>query len=132
MKRLNNKGYLLVEIILAFALAMAITYFVTSLTVKVKNKNDDLLVRTLTSTDQAIIYNMIMREVYAGNSYNSSSVSCVPIDPNSDNVKYKFSYNGTVVFLNEYVDVCEVSTDKKRITIKVNALPDYNFDVVIP
>ena len=59
-KRLNNKGYMLVEIILASAIAMGIAYFITDLTIKLKNKNDDLLVKTLVSTDQAIIYNTIM------------------------------------------------------------------------
>ena len=127
MKRLNNKGYLLVEIILAFALAMTITYFVTSLTVKVKNKNDDLLVRTLTSTDQAIIYNTIMRDVYVEkNKYESSQASC-----NQNNGVWKFNYKSKSIFLNEYVDLCKIEGNK--ITITVNALKNkHNFDVIIP
>ena len=40
---------MLVEIILASAIAMGIAYFITDLTIKLKNKNDDLLVKTLSS-----------------------------------------------------------------------------------
>lgn len=122
MKRLNNKGYMLVEIILAFGIAMTIMYFITELTIKVKNKNDDLLVRTLTATDQAIIYNMIMDNIYAGGTFSCTS---------SMFSGKKFTYNSKSVIVNEYVD--EFSCDgTKKIKIKVNALPDYNFDVVIP
>ena len=128
MKRLNNKGYMLVEIILAFALAMTIMYFISELTIKVKNKNDDVLVRTLTATDQAIIYNMIMREIYAG---NVSDFSCS--DDFIEKENKKFTYKGKSVILNEYVDVfkCDDNNNKK-IKIIVNALPNDNFDVVIP
>lgn len=125
MKRLNNKGYMLVEIILAFSIAMAIMYFITELTIKLKNKNDDLLVRTLTSTDQAIIYNIIMDNIYDG---NASAFDCS--NATIDTANKKFTYNSKSVILNEYVDTYSCSGNK--ITIGVKALPDYNFDVVIP
>lgn len=57
----DNRGYMLVEIILASAIAFGIAYFITSLTIKVKNKNDDTLVMTQVSTDQAIITNGFMK-----------------------------------------------------------------------
>lgn len=63
-RRLNNKGYMLIEIILAFVIAMGIAYFMFELIIKIKNKNDDLLVKTLVATDQAIIYNTIMNDIY--------------------------------------------------------------------
>ena len=50
--KLNNKGYMLVEIILASALAFGLTFFIIDLTIKLKNKNDDLVVETLISTDR--------------------------------------------------------------------------------
>lgn len=58
--KLNNKGYMLVEIILASVIAFALAYFMIELTLKLKNKNDDLLVETLTTTDRAIISNSVM------------------------------------------------------------------------
>lgn len=125
MRHLNNKGYMLVEIILAFALAMFIMYFIMELTIKVKNRNDDLLVRTLTSTDQAIIYNIIMGDVFAGNEFDCNQVSISG---------KKFSYKGKSVIVNDYVDTLSKSecSNRRKITIAVNALPNDDFNVVIP
>ena len=41
--KLNKKGYMLVEIILASALAFGLAYFILELTLKVKEKDDDLI-----------------------------------------------------------------------------------------
>ena len=57
---MNNKGYMLVEIILASVLAFGVAYFITTLTIKVKNKNDDMFVETKVTTDKAIITNKLM------------------------------------------------------------------------
>lgn len=126
MKRLNNKGYLLVEIILAFVLAMTIMYFITELTIKVKNKNEDLLVKNLTATDQAIIYNMIMKEEYAGNTY--SDVKCEKED-NLFVFSYKVGGSTKKNILNEYVDYC--SYNNNVLNIRINQLPMDNFSVLL-
>lgn len=120
MKKLNNRGYMLVEIILAFSIAMAVMYVVMDLTIKIKNKNDDLLVRILTYTDQAVIYNMIM-----GNKSDLDLFDCkFYVDGN------KITYKGHVNEVNKYVD--EVSCiGSNRIHIGVKLLDD-DFDVVIP
>ena len=129
-KRLNNRGYLLVEIILASVLAMVIAYFMTDLTIKLKNKNDDLLVRTLVSTDQAIIYNTIMRDLYA----NPSSFNCGDIILNNGIFEYKENFTN---ILSDYITVgaCGCSDDTSGISIqiplKVKQLPNENFDVNI-
>lgn len=131
IKDLNNKGYLLVEIILASVLAMVIAYFMTDLTIKLKNKNDDLLVKTLVSTDQAIIYNTIMKDLY--NDPNSFSCDNISVSGN------KFTYNGFTNIVSEYAKVsynpeddCNVS-DKIRVNIglEVKQLPDDNFNIDI-
>lgn len=67
--RRNNKGYMLVEIILASTIAFALAYFMLELTLKVKGKNDDLLVDTLMATDKTIISNKIMSGVRNDNGY---------------------------------------------------------------
>ena len=123
MKRLNNKGYLLVEIILAFGIAMTIMYFVTELTIKIKNRNDDLLVKTLTATDQTIIYNIIMREVYNGTTFKCSDVTISG---------RKLKYKDKSIIVNDYVDENNFSCSGNAIKISVNALPNENFNVVIP
>ena len=60
MKKLNNKGYMLVEIIMAFAITFCLIYFLMDLVINLKNKNDDLLVDTIIKTDQTIISNKLM------------------------------------------------------------------------
>lgn len=138
IKKLNNKGYLLVEIILASVLAMALAYFMTNLTIKLKNKNDDILVKTLVSTDQAIIYNAIMKDLYN----NSANFNCNNISVSGKKFTYKDS-NG-IEFKNIVSDyVTNISYDKNincsnntdeiiiNIPIGVKQLPDDNFDVEI-
>lgn len=134
MKHLNNKGYMLVEIILAFVLAMVVMYFVTELTIKLKNKNDDLLVKTLVSTDQAIIYNTIMRDLYT----TENTVNCDYLSENglstSSNV---FEYKGFKNVVSEYASLknykCTYTDDvvSLKIPIVVEQLPDENFSVNI-
>jgi len=138
-KHLNNKGYMLVEIILAFAIAMGVMYFLMELTIKLKNKNDDLLVRTLASTDQAIIYNAIMKDVYGDsiiNYCNKLSIS-----------GQKFTYGGFTNIVSEYAklgtETCTYTEvyddDSMSTTISVNlTIPIYvkqmsneDFNVVI-
>jgi hypothetical protein len=62
MKKLNNKGYLTVEVVLASVIAFGLAYFLLNLTIKVKDKNDDLLVKTILINDKAIIENNIMKD----------------------------------------------------------------------
>lgn len=62
MKKLNNKGYLTVEVVLASVIAFGIAYFLLNLTIKVKDKNDDMLVKTILINDKAIIENNIMKD----------------------------------------------------------------------
>ncbi len=59
--KLNKKGYMLIEIILASAIAFGVGYFILQMIINLKNKNDDLLVETLTTTDQTIIINKLMQ-----------------------------------------------------------------------
>lgn len=119
--KINNKGYMLVEIILAFSIAMAIMYFVVELTIKVKNKNDDLLVRTLTAADQAIIYNMIMSDLYD----NGGTFSCSNVKISGRRITYK----GKTNIVNDYIDylACVGNTIILNAKILGN---DYN--IVIP
>lgn len=122
-RRLNNRGYMLVEIILASAIAFGIAYFIIDLTINLKNKNDDLLVTTLTATDQAIITNSLMK-------YLDDENFC-------DNVKIvgkSIQYNGkTIVVVNDYAEVGSFNVDKCKnheisIPISVKQLPN-NYDV---
>lgn len=136
MKKLNNKGYMLVEIILAVGLAMAVGYFLIELTLKVKNTNDDLLVESLVKTDQGIIYNMIMKDVYNNSSISKSTVND-RIKTNKD-VKNQVIYTDSagkehVIIVSDYATVGtnKITGNKVIIPISVKQMPDENFDVII-
>lgn len=125
----NNKGYMLIEVILASVMAIGVAAFLAGITIKLKNKNDDLLVKSLVSTDQGIIYNTIMEDVYD----NDLSVSqvCPKLSASGNNV----SYNGIVTIVSEYAKVGTLKCDEGKklivIPISVEQLPDENFDIVI-
>ena len=94
-KKMNNKGYMLIEIILAFALAFAIMYFMMDMVIKLKNKNDDLLVKTLIYSDQAIVSNKIMEHLIDDtDGGTTNNFSCDKISVDGQAVKY----NDEVIF----------------------------------
>lgn len=103
--KLNNKGYMLVEIILASVIAFGLAYFMFELTLKLKNKNDDLMVETLMSTDNAIISNAIMKYLKENNGLFECTKNIkidngkIYIGPIDDNQK-KF-----IVKINEYASL---------------------------
>lgn len=61
--KLNNKGYLIVEVILAGVLTFAMAYFLINLTLKIRNRYDDVNVETVMLNDKAVITNEIMSDV---------------------------------------------------------------------
>ena len=122
----NNKGYMLIEVILASVMAIGVSVFLAGITIKLKNKNDDLLVKSLVSTDQGIIYNTIMEDVY-DNDLSASQV-CTKLSASGN----KVSYNGIVTIVSEYAKVGTLKCDEGIvIPISVKQLPDENFDIVI-
>ena len=129
MDKLNNKGYMLIEIILASAIAFGVAFFLLELVINLKNKNDDMLVRTLVTTDQAIITNMIMDDLYKNDSNN---FKCSDIKINNN----VFEYKGKTNIVNEYTKIgnvhCNSDGDIISITVplKVEIIDD-DFDVDI-
>lgn len=59
MKKLNNKGYITVEILIASIITVAIAVFLIELTVKLVSKTDDVYVDTILTTDKALIIDNI-------------------------------------------------------------------------
>ena len=144
---LNRKGYVLVEIILASVIAFGIAYYMLDLTIKLKNKNDDLLAKTLVKTDRAIIQNKLYENIYNDQSLytyvNNSEEYC-------NALKNKININGKVITygdtnriidsVNKYTivddsrdDLCTVlSTDAIRILIPLTVEPlNESFDVTL-
>ena len=64
MKRLNNKGYMIVEIIVSATIAMTIAYFMMDLIVKLKEKYDYVQYDTILMTDKTVITNEILGDLY--------------------------------------------------------------------
>lgn len=104
--KLNNRGYMLIEIILASSIAFGLAYFMLELTLKLKNKNDDLMVATLANTDNAIISNAIMKYL------NNNNISeCIDNFINIDGKKVSIESN-YVDTVNDYVTVAAYSCNK--------------------
>lgn len=134
MKKLNNKGYMLVEIILASVIAFGVAYFILDLVIKLKNKNDDLFVDTLARTDQAIITNTIMRDIYNKNTQFSCENILNNISVEDNKFKYNDTINDTIIIeVNKYTTIgtinCKdtllnipltVNTTQKSYNISIN------------
>lgn len=61
--KINRKGYLTVEIILASAVAFAIAFFLMEITVKLVSKTDDVYHETVITYDDAIMINNIKDKI---------------------------------------------------------------------
>lgn len=68
--KLNNKGYLIVEIVLASVITFGVAYFLFDLTVNLKNKSDNVQAKTIIMTDRAIIENYIMKQLSTADNFN--------------------------------------------------------------
>lgn len=64
--RLNRKGYMLVEIIIATVLAASITYFLLNLTYKFKNTNEDIFQAYTYTKVKMLITKNIMADLEKG------------------------------------------------------------------
>lgn len=63
MKKLNNKGYMLVEIIVASVIAFSVAYYLLNLTYKFKDKNEDVYYSTTMLADKINITKNIMNDL---------------------------------------------------------------------
>lgn len=126
MNKLNNKGYMLVEIVLASAIAFGVAYYMFDLIIKLKNKNDDMLVETLTMTDQTIIINKITEYINDNELLNSPSSICNGAGVNKltvdTNTKKVILNNKTIDIVNKYADIGSPScyNDVSNKTIEIN------------
>lgn len=99
--KLNNKGYLIIEIVLASMIAFGVAYFLFDLTINIKNRNDDLQAKTIVMTDSAIVENYIVRTLKTKN-----NASC------DSNNKITYSYideNDNYLTNSMYIDTTESS-----------------------
>lgn len=133
MRKMNNRGYMLVEIVLAFAITFSLIYFIMDLVINLKNKNDDLLVETLVKTDQSIITNKLMDYVMA----EEENFDCNKLkDGISDKViKYGSDVIDIVdesVIIDKNNVTCNIEFGKVGIVIPIEVVQsEENFDIII-
>ena len=121
---------MLVEIVLASAIAFGIAAYMINITIKVKNKNDDMLVEMQAATDRAIITNKLLQYLES----EQDTFTC-NIGKNSNN---QLNYGSKLLDnVSSYVKIGNVQCNKTTSDIKINIelsvpqLPDKNFDVLI-
>ena len=130
----NNKGYVLVEIVLAFAITFTLIYFIMDLVISMKSKNDDIMVETLVKTDQAIITNKLMSYAIE----EKENFDCNDLKSNITDKVVKYDGN-TMDIVNDYSYIdrdnvsCKIEFGKINIVIpiEVRQMKDKNYDVVI-
>lgn len=57
---LNNKGFMLVEVIVASVIALIVAYFLIEITIKMVSKNNDFYIKTVLEADRNVITKEIM------------------------------------------------------------------------
>ena len=81
----NNKGYMLVEIIVASAIALVMAYFLIDITIKLVDKNNDYYIDSVLLTDKNIITKEIMDDI--------NSKKLVSVVVNDDHTQATLTYD---------------------------------------
>lgn len=148
MPKLNNKGYLTIEIILASVLAMSIAFFLIEITAKLINKTDDYNRETLFLTDKALIIknikNSIEKDIEISGEITNVSNDCILTFNDSSKKQIKINTNGTIKYgdytkkINEdikgEVSIKQCSRQEDYIVIQINIndiFTDENRDINI-
>ena len=104
MKKLNNKGYMLVEIIIASVIAFSVAYYLINLTIKFKNQNSDLYNNTIIKNDKVNITKNIMNDIEEYNKiiadYETSFIGCNEINTLTNYNEIENACNSNKVILN--------------------------------
>lgn len=130
---------MLVEIIMAFAITFVLLYFMMDLVIKMKNKNDDLLVETIVRTDSTIITNGLMAYAKEIKTEEEANDFCKNIIIDGKTIKYA---NKVIDILDDTASIsssvsegyaCNAANGrlKVRIPVSVKQMKDENFDVII-
>lgn len=145
MVKLNKKGYLAVEVILASVVAVSIAVFLIDLTVKMVNKTNDNYTNTLFLTDKALITNNLRKEIkkdiekekngpiqradfngkytcnlkFTGGNTSNITIGGNEITYQSDREKkYSKKINKDIKYSSIYIDKCGV--ENNYLIIKIN------------
>lgn len=105
--KLNNKGYLIIEIVLASMIAFGVAYFLFDLTINLKNKSDDLQAKTIVMSDRTIVENYVMSTLNENIEYGKPSCSLNNIHfTDKDGID-------NIMYLNSNMFIHNVGSDSK-------------------
>lgn len=91
IKKLNNKGYMLVEVVVASCIAFVMVYFLMDITINLVNKNNDYYEESVLVSDKNIITKTIMDDLRD----NAKKLTSVKVE---DGKKITFTFDvGTKV-----------------------------------
>lgn len=106
MLKLNRKGYLTIEIILASAIAFVIAFFLIDITMKLVDKTDNYYVDTVFMTDKALIVKNIKELIE--NDINDLGI-ITKVDCDNDNNDFN------ITFEDRTTNTLVIDKDKKQI-----------------
>jgi len=149
MKRLNNKGYMLVEVIVSSMIALVIAYFLIDITVKLVNKNNDYYLESILLADKNIVTKEIMDDI---NSMKLTGVNCqsntsciLTFDYNDENKK-ALSINDKTISYGDYsktfsdevnLSQINIKSEENILTISIDAYTNYSkenygINIIVP
>ena len=105
--KLNQKGYMLVEIIISFTLAMGIAYYLLNLTYKFKNMDEDIYMSTIFSKDKIAITKNIMNDIDRG------TISNIVLAEDNNSITFDLEINNSSL-------LSDHTTEKRKITLDKN------------
>ena len=107
--KLNNKGYMLVEVIVASAIALVMAYFLIDITITLTNKNNDYYVESTLITDKNLITKEIMDDV----NYVYNTLTEIEVNVDGEKTIATFTFNDTSN--NTFTKVLEVNKNTNEI-----------------
>lgn len=134
--KLNRKGYLTVEIILASTIAFAIAFFLIEITVKLVSKTDDIYRDTIITTDSSIVTRNIKKEIKKvineeENNKTISNIRC--INDKECEIIFKDTNNNSITNIVkteknkiEYIDANNNSKYSKELDNSISELKIYS------
>lgn len=135
--KLNRKGYLLVEIIVASVLAMGVAYFLINLTINFSKTDEDVYQSILWTNDKNILTNDLTQKI-TEDINNSKEVKLEKIDnkieftftddAGTDNKKY-LQINGNKISYDDYEK--NIDDNLTIENIEINIKPKYT-TITIP
>ena len=114
MKKINNKGYMLVEVIVSSVVAFVMVYFLMDITIKMVNKNNDYYLESVLLADKSLITKEIMDDI------NSKTLTNVYVDESGNSVKFTFEDTSKELIVYKDNKLIKYGDYEKKLTNELN------------